>query len=147
MTTASNIGAMNDRSLPVSSIISPSSPSTALLSALVTLSSRRPEPAWPAPTHLTHIGTDRVAADVRRFTPGCLPRILASVIWLGPHWTPGGEFIQVALLVSHVQVHYAYEAVYRGKQKRSGRRGWSEATGARLDLGVTPDHGLAILPV
>jgi len=42
----------------------------------VTLSSRRPEPAWPAPTHLTHIGTDRVAADVRRFTPGCLPLIM-----------------------------------------------------------------------
>jgi hypothetical protein len=42
-------------------------------------------------THLAHIGMDRCAIDVRRFTAGCLTRILVSVIWLGQHRTRGGD--------------------------------------------------------
>jgi len=56
---------------------------------------RRSHPGSPSQrlglhhTQLAHIGTDRCAIYVRRFTAGCLTRILVSVIWLGQHRTPG----------------------------------------------------------
>ncbi len=56
---------------------------------------RRTHPGSPSQrpglhhTHLTHIGTDRCAVDVRTFAPGCLTRILVNVIWLGRRRTPG----------------------------------------------------------
>ena len=56
---------------------------------------RRSHPGSPSQrlglhhTQLAHIGTDRCAIDVGRFTAGCLTRILVSVIWLGQHRTPG----------------------------------------------------------
>jgi len=58
---------------------------------------RRSHPGSPSQrlglhhTQLAHIGTDRCAIDVRRFTAGCLTRILVSVIWLGRRRTPGSD--------------------------------------------------------
>ena len=58
---------------------------------------RRSHPGSPSQrlglhhTQLAHIGTDRCAVDVRRFTAVCLTRILVSVIWLGQHRTRSGD--------------------------------------------------------